>query len=99
MLFEGEYKNHLYRDLPDGYYIDGCPHTPGGQGKFYEEVIPKLFSLDYVIGAVVYCWSDSYACYVCGQTDCPVETRWGIVTSDGTPKPAYYAIQKAFAEA
>ncbi len=99
MLFEGEYKNHLYRDLPDGYYIDGCPHTPEGQGTFYAEVIPKLFSLDYVIGAVVYCWSDSDTCYVCGQDDCPVETRWGIVTRDGTPKPAYYAIQKAFAEA
>ena len=55
-------------------------------------------AMDYVCGAVIYCWGDSDACYVCGQADCPVETGWGLVDLNGNPKPAYYAVQKAFSE-
>ena len=53
---------------------------------------------DYCVGAVIYCWGDSESCYVCGQEECPVETGWGLVDNDGKPKPAYYAVQEAFAE-
>jgi hypothetical protein len=35
-------------------------------------------------------------CYVCGQADCPTETRWGLVDSNGDPKPAFYAVQAAY---
>ncbi len=98
MLFEGEYRNHLYCTLPDGFGLNGYTHTPEGQGKFYEDLIPKMLKLDYVVGAVIYCWEDSDDCYVCGQAECPVETGWGLVDRDGNAKPAYYAVQKAFAE-
>lgn len=98
LIFEGEYKSHFYCALPDGYYLNGYDHTPEGQGKFYADLIPKMMELDYVVGAVIYCWQDSDECYVCGQADCPVETVWGLVDLNGNPKPAYYAVQEAFAE-
>lgn len=47
-------------------------------------------------GLIVYCWSDSDRCYVCGQEDCPTETRWGLVTCDDKEKPSYYAVKEAF---
>lgn len=98
MIFRGEYMNHFYTSLPEGYYLDGYTHTPEGQAKFFETLIPRLLSKDYIIGTIIYCWSDSDRCYVCGQSDCPVETGWGLVDGQGNPKPSYYAVQKAFTE-
>lgn len=98
LIFKGEYKSHFYCALPDGFYLNGYDHTHEGQAKFYEDLLPKFLKLDYVVGAVIYCWEDDEDCYVCGQSDCPVETGWGLVDLNGEPKPAYYAVQKAFAE-
>ena len=97
-MFEGEFSNHLYRELQDGFGVYGFPHTPQGQANFFRYVIPRVRSLDFVIGTIVYCWSDSGACYVCGQSDCPVETKWGLVDGEGNPKPAYYAVKEAFSD-
>ena len=96
IIFRGEYKNHFYTSLPEGYYLDGYTHTPEGQGKFFEDLIPKLLAKDYIIGTVIYCWSDSDRCYVCGQSDCPVETGWGLVDGDGNRKPSFYAVKDIF---
>lgn len=98
LLFEGEYANHIYCELSEGTGLYGYPHTPEGQAKFYSYMIPRLKRLPWCIGAFVYMWNDSERCYVCGQADCPVETGWGIVDGKGRPKPAYYAVQKGFAE-
>ena len=98
LMFNGEFSNHLYCELDEGMGLYGFPHTPLGQAAFFSYVIPKVRSLDFVIGALVYCWSDSGACYVCGQAECPVETKWGIVDSEGNPKPAYYAVKYAFSD-
>jgi len=97
-MFDGEYSNHLYRELPDGYGLYGFPHTPEGQAEFFSYVIPKVRNLDYVVGSFIYCWEDSGDCYVCGQTDCPVETKWGLIDGEGNPKPSYYAVKEAFAD-
>ena len=96
LLFDGEYTNHIYKSLQDGTGLYGYEHTPEGQAKFYSYLIPKLRKLPWCIGAIIYMWDDSDSCYVCGQEDCPVETGWGIVDGNGEPKPAYYAVQKAF---
>jgi hypothetical protein len=52
----------------------------------------------YLLGAFIYNYTDSARCYVCGQEDCPIETRWGLTTIDGQEKPAYQAVQQTFAE-
>ena len=96
VIFRGEYMNHFYTSLPEGYYLDGYTHTPLGQAKFFEDLIPKLLAKDYIIGTVIYCWSDSDRCYVCGQSDCPVETGWGLVDGDGNRKPSFYAVKEIF---
>ena len=98
LLFQGEYANHIYRELSEGTGLEGYPHTPKGQAKFFADVIPKIRALDFCVGAFIYMWNDSERCYVCGQRNCPVETGWGIVDGQGKEKPAYYAVQKAFAD-
>ncbi len=98
LMFEGEFSNHLYRELHEGFGLYGFPHTPEGQAEFFSYIIPKIRKLDYVIGSIVYCWADSSDCYVCGQADCPVETKWGLVDGEGNPKPSYYAVKEAFAD-
>ena len=97
LIFKGEYANHIYRELSEGTGLDGYPHTPEGQAKFFADLIPMIKDLDFCIGAFIYMWHDSERCYVCGQKGCPVETGWGLVDGDGNLKPAYYAVQKAFA--
>ena len=98
LIFNGEFSNHLYCELQDGFGLYGFAHTPEGQADFFSYIIPKLRDLDYVIGTIVYCWSDSGDCYVCGQEECPVETKWGLVDSEGNPKPSYYAVKDAFSD-
>lgn len=97
-VFNGDYKNHIYRELPKITKIPGYPHTPQGQADFYRDIFKRLYKRKCLIGAIVYCWQDSGACYVCGQTDCPTETRWGLVDMDGKPKPSYYAVRDAMGE-
>ncbi|MBQ3045042.1 MAG: hypothetical protein IJD49_03735 [Clostridia bacterium] len=96
LIFNGEYSNHLYCELAEGFGLYNFPHTPEGQAEFFEYIIPKVRNVDYVIGMFVYCWGDSDSCYVCGQADCPVETGWGLVDGKGNPKPSYYAVKEAY---
>ncbi len=96
LIFNGEYSNHLYCELAEGFGLYGFEHTPEGQADFYSYIIPRIMEVDYVIGAFVYCWGDSDSCYVCGQSDCPVETGWGLVDGQGNPKPSYYSVKEAF---
>lgn len=98
LVFHGDLTNHLYCELPRFTKIPGFDHTPEGQAKFYEHIFERFYKMKYVGGAFIYCWSDSDHCYVCGQKECPTETRWGLVTCDGKPKPAYYAIKKALSK-
>ncbi|MBO7318706.1 MAG: hypothetical protein J6V06_01625 [Clostridia bacterium] len=98
LMFDGEFSNHLYCELQDGFGLYGFPHTPEGQAEFFSYTLPRIQKLDYVIGSIVYCWADSGDCYVCGQEECPVETKWGLVDGEGNPKPAYYAVQEAFSD-
>lgn len=96
-MFDGEYANHLYKELPDDYGLYGYEHTPEGQARYLKYTLKEVRSLGFVIGSFVYCWSDSATCYICGQEDCPVETKWGLVDSSSQPKPAYYAVKECYA--
>lgn len=95
-IFKSDFVNHFYRELPKHCRIPGYPHTPEGQARFFTRIIDKFYNTDYLCGTIVYCYSDSSSCYVCGQSDCPTETRWGLVDCNGNPKPSYYAVKEAF---
>lgn len=95
-LFKSDMRDHLYCELQRITKIPGYDHTPEGQGKFYEDIIERLYNLDCVAGMFIYCYQDPDRCYVCGQADCPVETKWGLVDAQGKPKPSYYAVKKGF---
>lgn len=96
LLFSGDMKNHLYKELPRITVIPGYPHTPEGQAKFFRKVLHLFHDLDFVCGCFIYCYSDYEKCGYCGQEDCPTETRWGLVDSNGKPKPAYYAVREIY---
>jgi hypothetical protein len=94
--FSLDFAPHLYCELNAKYVIPGIPHTPEGQAKFYADVIPRFAKYPFVIGEFIYAWSDSERCYACGQADCPIETSWGLVKSDGTPKPSLAVVKEAY---
>lgn len=102
MLFGGpdvtiSYAAHLYMELEEGIGLEGYPHTPEGQAKFFTDFFDNvIIPQEMICGAFMYCFSDSDRCYVCGQSDCPVETCWGALTRDGKEKPSYYALEAAF---
>lgn len=96
-LFDTELANHLYKEIQGGYQLRNYRHTPEDQGRFFEDMFKRMEKLDFLCGSFVYCYSDSDACYICGQEDCPVETGWGLVDLHGNEKPAYYAVQQAYA--
>ena len=96
LVFKSDLRQHLYKEMPPQTKIPGYPHTPEGQAKFYDDTIMKFYNTPCVAGVFVYCYKDSDACYICGQHDCPVETRWGLVDRFDAPKPSYYAVRRQF---
>ncbi len=96
LIFRSDLTNHLYKELPAITKIPGYHHTPEGQAKFYKHILMHFYKKQYIVGAFVYCYADGKACHICGQSDCPTETRWGLVDLKGCPKPSYYAVKKAY---
>ncbi|MCR5485154.1 MAG: hypothetical protein K6F09_06135 [Clostridiales bacterium] len=97
-MFNGEYSNHLYRELSDGIELKGYRHTPVGEARFFRYLIPRFAEYKYVVGEFVYELRDADKCYFCGQENCPVETGWGMVDGDGNRKPSFYAVQEEYAK-
>ncbi len=97
-MFSGDMTNHLYKELPAITVIPGMPHTPEGQAKFFSKVIKRLYKLPFMCGTIIYCYTDFAKCGYCGQSDCPTETRWGLIDLQKKPKPSYYAVKEAFGE-
>lgn len=98
LLFKSDLKDHLFCELPKVQKIPFCDHTPDGQARFYNKIFKRIFKKKFVCGAIIYMFNDTERCYICGQEDCPIETKWGIVDRDNNPKPSYYSVKKAFAE-
>ncbi len=96
LIFKSDFNDHLYQELPASTKIPGYPHTYEGQAKFYKKILPRLYKKPFLVGAFVFQYSDSPTCHVCGESGCPIETKWGLAKSDGTPKPSWYAVQKEF---
>ncbi len=96
LIFKSDYRTHIYKELPKSTVIPGYPHTYEGQAKFYSDIIPRLYKKPFLAGCFIYAYSDARECHVCGQADCPTETRWGLTERDLTEKPSYYAVKEAF---
>lgn len=94
LIFKSDYRDHLYKQIPKYVKIPGYDHTPEGQAKFYNDIFERLYNKKFIIGAFIYSYQDARACHVCGQTDCPTETKWGLTDRSGKEKPSYYAVQK-----
>ena len=97
-LFNSDFRDHLYTEMPAKTVISVYPHSPEGQAGFYRDLLPRLLRKPYLLGAFIYNYRESERCYVCGQEDCPIETRWGLTTIDGREKPAYHAVREVFGE-
>jgi hypothetical protein len=97
-MFSDMERGHFYRELADGVVLKDYPHTPQGQADFYSYMIPHLAEKPYIIGEFIYSWSDAERCYICGFSDCPIETRWGLVDQNKEKKPSYDAVREAFAK-
>ena len=72
-------------------------HTPQVQAEYFREALKIFARHEQVIGFFEYDWQDDPVCF-CGRKHCPHECGWGMVDSDGRPKPAYYAFQQAVRE-
>ncbi|MCQ2471248.1 MAG: hypothetical protein MJ147_04330 [Clostridia bacterium] len=92
-LVFSSYSNHFYGETSEKT-INNIPHTPDGQAEYYKAVMTELKKLNCLAGMIIYCNQDMAACFACGHSWCPFETKWGICTIDGTPKPAYYAVKE-----
>ncbi len=91
----GDLAAHFYGELD--HTLPGIPHTPRGQAEFYHQLLPRLKQIDCLAGFFIFCWQDGGACKLCGKTDCPYKSAWGITDINGEPKPAYYAVREALA--
>ena len=92
-VFAREFRQHLYCELPGNVRVRGCPHTPEGQAEFFRRVLPRLEKLPFLGGMFIYTHKDDHVCNICGQSECPMETQWGLCEVDGTPKAGYYAVR------
>ena len=92
-LVFGNYSNHFYGET-SADTIENIPHTPEGQAEYYKSVMTELRKLNCLAGMIIYCCQDMEACFACGHSWCPFETKWGLFNIDGTPKPAYYAVKE-----
>ncbi len=84
---------HFYGQTSDNT-LENVGFTPEGQAEFFRRVITEMQGLNCLAGMIIYCCQDMAICWTCGQSWCPIETKWGIFTIDGTPKPAYYAVKE-----
>jgi hypothetical protein len=64
-------------------------HSPEEQAAYVRMALKIFATYPDVIGCFFYDWGDDAVCWHCGQKGCPAECGWGIVDSQGTPKPAY----------
>lgn len=71
-------------------------HTEEIQAEYLARGLEIMNTHPHAMGGFMYCWQDDEVCYHCGQRNCPAECGWGIIRSDGSPKPAWYAVRDAY---
>lgn len=71
-------------------------HTPENQCDYITHCMEIFATHPAVIGELLFRWSDTETCWQCGDPLCPAECAWGIVDTNGNPKPGYYALKDAY---
>ena len=73
-------------------------HSPEEQAAYVQIALKIFGTYPNVAGCFFYDWGDDAVCYHCGQKGCPSECGWGMVDSQGKPKPAYYTFKSVAPE-
>jgi len=95
MMTEEEDKSGIYpcKARKWRFSSNGAGHTPEAQARFIEESFKIFANKPFVIGATYFSWQDAQECWQCGESDCPVETAWGLIDRAGNPKPSYHSLK------
>ena len=80
----------------NGYMWLGKEHSEELQAEYILECEKIFAEHPHCIGNLFFQWQDQPYCWQCGESDCPAECAWGGIRVDGTPKPGYYALVKAY---
>ena len=72
----------------------GQDHSEAMQADFIKRCLEVFDQKTCVIGTLFFYWKDAPFCWQCKAADCPAETAWGVVRSDGSTKPGYDALAK-----
>lgn len=76
----------------------GPGHTPEGQAEFIRQAFDQFVEHRHqLMGQFYFRWADQATCWQCGKPDCPAETAWGLVDTNGNPKPSYHALKEGIA--
>ncbi len=70
-------------------------HSPQAQAVYISRCMEIFSQSEHVIGEFFFRWSDTETCWQCGDPLCPAECAWGIVDTQGKPKPGYWALKEA----
>ncbi len=76
---------------------DGHERGVESQAEYVAECISIFASYPEVIGAFWYQMADAHTgvCWECGQADCRLYSDWGLLYTDKTEKPAFFALSEA----
>ncbi len=64
-------------------------------GAYISRCMEIFAKSEHVIGEFFFRWSDTETCWQCGDPLCPAECAWGIVDTQGRPKPGYWVLKDA----
>ena len=71
-------------------------HSPQAQAEYIRQCMKIFAEQDCVIGEFFFRWCDTETCWQCGDPLCPAECAWGIVDTQGQPKPGYWALKESY---
>ena len=89
------YNQNVCRDKAWVYQWQG-EHTPEAQAEYIRQCMKIFAENPHVIGEFFFRWCDTETCWQCGDPLCPAECAWGIVDTEGNPKPGYWALKESY---
>jgi hypothetical protein len=72
----------------------GGPQSPEEQARYFRECLSFMLDDPRICDLMLFMFRDLTQCWACGRLNCPIETSWGFVDSEGRPKPVYAAVRE-----